>query len=237
MSHSSILFYGVPSGCSFGSIVALEWLRIPYRLCRIQMPEQASGSDYLRINPVAETPSLLTADGQCISESLAILNHLGAHGIDQGLAFAQGSRNFDRINQMLAYLNTTFFNAFAPLWHALEHGAEGSEKSALLDYGRGNVEKAHAQLEAMLGDQPWLLGPRRTLADAYFIGIARWTQYHDVIERRNYPNLQRLYERLEADPAVAFAHAIENRQPAATTGKFAGEVSLDEALAQLGETA
>ena len=35
-----ILFYGVPSGCSFGSIVALEWLRQPYHLCRIDMPGQ-----------------------------------------------------------------------------------------------------------------------------------------------------------------------------------------------------
>ena len=34
-----VLFYGVPSGCSFGSIVALEWLGIPYKLCRIDMPE------------------------------------------------------------------------------------------------------------------------------------------------------------------------------------------------------
>ncbi|MCR7705994.1 glutathione S-transferase, partial [Pseudomonas aeruginosa] len=32
-----VLFYGVPHGCSFGSIVALEWLGRPYRLCRIEM--------------------------------------------------------------------------------------------------------------------------------------------------------------------------------------------------------
>jgi len=33
-----ILFYGVPEGCSFGAIVALEWSGLPYQLCRIQMP-------------------------------------------------------------------------------------------------------------------------------------------------------------------------------------------------------
>jgi hypothetical protein len=81
-----ILFYGVPEGCSFGSIVALEWLRKPYRLCRIQMPEVVSSDDYRRINPVGETPSLLTASGSVISQSMAILHHFAAAGIDRGSA-------------------------------------------------------------------------------------------------------------------------------------------------------
>ncbi|AYC32048.1 glutathione S-transferase family protein [Pseudomonas cavernae] len=228
-----ILFYGVPSGCSFGSIVALEWLAAPYRLCRIEMPGDVTSAAYRRINPLAETPSLLSANGEPISESVAILNHLGALGIEQGLGFAQGSREFDRLNQMLGYLNTSFFSAFSPLWHALEHGSAGAEKQALTAYGRGSVEKAHANLEALLGDQPWLLGERRSLADAYFIGIARWTAYHDVVDRHDYPNLQRLYEKLEADPAVIFAHAIEHRQPAVSTGGFQGEVALEQVVAGL----
>lgn len=228
--NTTTLLYGVPSGCSFGSIVALEWLRLPYRLSRIAMPEEVTSVDYRRLNPVAETPTLITPDGEAISESMAILNHLGARGLGTGLAFAQGTRDFDRLNQMLAFLNTTFFNAFSPLWHALEHGSEGTEKRVLTDYGRGKVEHAHAVLERMLGDRPWLLGDQRTLADAYFIGIARWTRYHDVADRRDYPRLQRLFEQLEADPAVIFAHAIEAERPAVSAGGFLGHVSLREVL-------
>ena len=41
--------------------MALEWLGRPYMLCRIAMPEVVSGDDYRRINPVGETPSLMTA--------------------------------------------------------------------------------------------------------------------------------------------------------------------------------
>ncbi|WP_434212853.1 glutathione S-transferase family protein [[Pseudomonas] boreopolis] len=225
-----ILFYGVPSGCSFGSIVALEWLGQPYRLCRIEMPEMVTAEAYRRINPVGETPTLRTASGDFLSESMAILNHIGARGVDQGLGFAQGTRDFDRLNQALAFLNTTFFGAYVPLWHALEHGSEGMEKQVLVEFGRSRVRKAHADLSAMLGDRPWLLGQQRTLADAYFIGIARWNEYHQAIDRREFPNLQRLYDKLEADPAVAFAHAIEDQRPATSTGGFLGEVSLDAAL-------
>lgn len=229
-----ILFYGVPSGCSFGSIVALEWLGVPYRLCRIEMPEVTLTEAYRRINPVGETPALMTAEGDLVSESLAILNHLAPHGVAHRLAFPQGSRGFDRLNQMLAYLNTSFFNAFSPLWHVLEHEAEGPGKAALVDYGREKVRRAHAGLEAQLGGQEWLLGEHRTLADAYFIGIARWTDYHAVVDRRDYPGLQRLYEKLEADPAVRFAHAVEAGEPASSAGGFKGEIGLGEALALLG---
>ncbi|CAD5107563.1 glutathione S-transferase family protein [Zestomonas carbonaria] len=232
-----VLFYGVPSGCSFGSIVALEWLGLPYRLCRIEMPEVVSSDAYRQINPVAETPALLTSDGRLLSESLAILNHLGAQGIAKGLGFAQGSAGFDRLNQRLAYLNTSFFSAFAPLWYAFEHGSEGEEKQALRAYGQASVTKAHADLEAMLGDSPWLLGEKRSLADAYFIGIARWTRYHEVVDRRDYPGLQRLYEKLEADPAVRFAHAIEQRQPAVSAGGFVGEAELEQVLQELRKVA
>ena len=230
---SPILFYGVPSGCSFGSIVALEWLGQPYRLSRVEMPEVVTGEAYRRINPVGETPTLLTADGAVISESMAILNHIGARGIERGLGFAQGTPEFDRLNQMLAFLNTSFFGAYVPLWYALEHGSEGVEKGVLGEFGRAKVRKAHADLSAMLGDKPWLLGDRRTLADAYFIGIARWNEYHQAVDRRDHPNLQRLFDRLEADPAVAFAHAIEEQRAAASTGGFAGEVAFDQAMAGL----
>jgi glutathione S-transferase len=44
--------------------------------------------------------------------------------------------------------------------------------------------------------------------------------------------LQRLFESLEADPAVRFAHAIERGEPAVSDGGFLGEVSLDDILRQ-----
>ncbi|MPS44853.1 MAG: glutathione S-transferase family protein [Stenotrophomonas sp.] len=200
-----ILFYGVPSGCSFGSIVALEWLRQPYHLCRIDMPGQVQGEDYRRLNPLGETPTLCTAQGELLSESLAILNH------------------------RLAYLNTSFFGAYAPLWHALEH-AEGDDGKALRAYGTTKVRQAHQALEQMLSTGPWLLGEQRSFADAYFAGIARWNDYHQVVDRREFPRVQQLFERLQDDAGVQFAHAIEAQRPATSSGGFLGEVRLEDVL-------
>ncbi|WP_175823299.1 glutathione S-transferase [Burkholderia sp. BCC0419] len=230
---SPILLYGIPAGCSFGSIVALEWTSRPYRLSRITMPGLVTSDAFLALNPVAETPAFVTANGDVLTESIAILGHIGAQALDSGLAFRQGSADFDRMNRMLAWLNTTFFSAFGALWYVYEHDTEGAEKAALQAYGRGKVLKAHRQLEALLerGEGPWLLGARRTLADAYFAGIARWADYHAVFERDAFPLVAALRERLADDAGVQFAHAIEENLPPPASSAFEGHVSLDDALA------
>ena len=230
---SPILLYGVPAGCSFGSIVALEWAGRPYRLSRITMPGAVTSDAFLALNPVAETPAFVTANGDVLTESVAILGHIGAQALDGGLAFRQGSADFDRLNRMLAWLNTTFFSAFGALWYVYEHDTEGAEKAALQAYGRGKVLKAHRQLEALLerGEGPWLLGARRTLADAYFAGIARWADYHAVFERAAFPRIAALRARLADDAGVRFAQAIEENLSLPASSAFEGHVSLDDALA------
>jgi glutathione S-transferase len=224
-----ILFYGVPEGCSFGSIVALEWSGLAYKLCRIEMPSQVSSSAYQKVNPVAETPTLMTGEGRLISQSVAILHHIGSRSASSGLVPAPGSAGFDRFNEVLAFLNTNFFESFAPLWYAMENELTGSEKETLVRMGQHKVRKAHTDLEALIGNQRWLAGDHRTAADAYFMGIARWNNFHQVLDLRQYPALHAFHERLLLDPAVKFAHAIEHEKTAPVTGGgFAGEVTLEQ---------
>lgn len=226
-----VLFYGVPQGSSFGSIVALEWLGQPYQLCRIEMLQQPWNQLYGYVNPLYLTPALLLENGQTLTESLAILLHLANRGLDQGLGFRQGTREFDRLNQMLAYLNTDFYSAFNPLWLVYEMpDLEQSDQELLRTIGRAEVAKNCAYLDELLTEREWLLGGKqRTVADAYLTGIGRWVEYHQLFDlQQMYPNLNRYLQRLNADPAVMFAQAIENEQAAKTTGKFVGHVTLED---------
>ncbi|HWV10474.1 MAG TPA: glutathione S-transferase N-terminal domain-containing protein, partial [Pseudomonas sp.] len=127
-----VLFYGVPQGCSFGSIVALEWLQQPYQLCRIDMLEYPWDRLFGRLNPLYQTPALLTADNRPLSESLAILLHLASHAEGSPLGPRQGTPSFDRLNQWLAYLVTDFFSAFAPLWITYEKDDLSDAQRAVL---------------------------------------------------------------------------------------------------------
>lgn len=225
-----VLFYGVPQGCSFGSIVALEWLGHPYRLCRIEMLEQPWDPLYAKVNSLFQTPALLLEDGATLTESLAILQHLAARDLETGLGFAQGSREFDHLNQMLAYLNTDFFSAFNPLWTLYEtEGLSGVQQELLRTLGREQVSKGCAHLDGLLADREWLQGDERSMADAYFVGIARWAEYHRLFDmERQYPHLARHLRKLKEDPAVRFAEAIERGEPATGQGHFRGHVTLEE---------
>jgi len=221
-----ILFYGVPLGCSFGSIVAMEWLGEPYRLCRVHMPDVSQSADYKAVNPIGETPALVTGDGDVISEGLAIFHHLMARGLGKGLGFRQGTPEFDEANRMLSFRVTRFFSPFNPLRFAYEFLDAPEKKTVLREEGKALVEAAFGKLEALMGDRPWLVGDRMSMADAYYVGVARWVDFHSIIDWADFGRARALYDRAQADPAFAFAHAIERGEPAIGTGAFKGHVAL-----------
>jgi glutathione S-transferase len=227
-----VLFYGVPQGCSFGSIVALEWLGLPYRLARINMPKDMQSDLYARFNSIRETPVLLLENGLALSESAAILSNIAARAPDR-LGYPADTVEYERLNQMLAFLNTTFFSAFSPLWAAYEMAENPPVQTVLRDQGRALVAKAHGQLDAMLQGRDWLVGTRRSVADAYLTGLARWAQYHKAVDQTAYPNLSRLLQKLDSDPAVIFARAIEAGEQPQGSGGFRGHVTLEELLPKL----
>jgi glutathione S-transferase len=228
-----VLFYGVPSGCSLASIIALEWLGQPYRLCRIEMLQHPWSQAYARVNPRMKTPALLLGPDTSLTESAAILQHIASRGIDTGLGFRQGTLAFDRLSEMLAYLTTDFFSSFAPLWKAYEtEGLGEADKRRMFDEGKAAVAAEFGQVEMMLSGRDWLLGGEAPgVADAYLFAVARWADYHrlfDVEER--FPAIARHTARLRDMPAVRFALAIEAGE-AASSAAFRGHVAIEELLA------
>ncbi|WP_118184891.1 glutathione S-transferase family protein [Paraburkholderia phosphatilytica] len=231
-----VLFYGVPQGCSLGSIVALEWLGLPYRLCRIdrlQPTPEDRNDPGSTLNAHCKTPALLL-NGSVLTESFAILSNLAARGVAKRLGFRQGAPEHDRFNEMLAFLHTGFVGAFEPLWTAnrLREPDERTRtllRAQLRTLGRDNVRRHCAWLDGLLAERAWLLdGEERTLVDAYFAGVGRWIEHHMLFEvAREFPHLNRYQYRLREDPAVQFALAIEAGEQV-TSANFKGHVTLDE---------
>jgi glutathione S-transferase len=229
-----ILFYGVPHGCSFGSIVALEWLDQPYRLCRIDMLAKPDDRIFRQVNPLGETPTLLLEDGTTLAESFAILHHLAARDLSRRLGFRQGTAAFDRLNHVLAYLHTSFHSAFAPAWAAFKLAEDAPEREMLRKLARHNAAQGYARLEAMLEGREWLAGTTKTVADAYLVGVARWGEDLALFDlKREFPRLHDHLQKLQAEPGVIFAHAVEDETPAQTSGAFRGHVTLQELAPRL----
>jgi glutathione S-transferase len=227
-----ILIYGHPLGSSMGLIAAFEWLGQPYRLSRVKMPDDMLNDRYRRLNGRQETPALLIDGSRVVTETMAIALWIEGRDTSRRVSFAPGTPESDRLHQAVAFLNTGFTGAFTPYWTALELAEpDPAYQAALKRLGHELVNDRHRRLEAMLGDTPYILGERPTLADAVFIGVARWADFHEAVEPGAYPRVEALKTRLGADPAVRFALAIEQGETPPGSGALRGHVPLDEVLA------
>ena len=230
-----ILLYGVPAGSSMGLIAALEWLGKPYRLCRVDMLDEMLEPSYLRINPRRETPVLITDQGQVLTETMAIANWLQDRDTERRISFAPTSPETDRMHQLMAFINTGFTGAFVPLWQAWEmENPDPQVKKILQQMGNASVINRHDKLEQMIGDNPFLLGAQPCLADAIFIGVARWLDIHEVADSTRWAKVAAMRERISNTPAVIFATAIENGETPAGSGAFLGHVVLNEVIERFG---
>lgn len=230
-----ILLYGFPLGTSMGLVATLEWLGQPYRLSRVDMLGEMREPSYAGLNARHETPVLITEDGRALSETMAIAAHLEARDTERRVSFEPGSPQADRMHQLMAFLNTGFTAAFAPLWVAMELASpDPAYQAALRRFGRDAVVKRHDQLEAMLDDSPWLAGERRTMADGLLAGVARWLEFHEVADVARWPKLQALRRRIAADPAVVYATALEIGESPKGSGSCLGQLPLADVVSRFG---
>lgn len=230
-----ILVYGFPLGSSMGLVASLEWLGKPYRLCRVDMLGEMREPSYARLNARHETPAMITDDGRVLTETMAIAAWLAERDEERRISFDPRSPQADRMHQLMAFLNTGFTGAFSPLWAALEMSPPKPElQEALRRYGGQAVVERHDKLEAMVGDTKFLVGDRPTLADGVLIGVSRWLEFHAVADIGRWPKLAALRARIEADPAIAYAVAVENGERTAGSGACAGDVPLAEVIERFG---
>lgn len=233
-----ILLYGFPKGSSMGLVAALEWLGQPYRLSRVDMMGEMRNPSYARVNARHETPALITDDGRVLTETMALTAWLETRDVDRRISFAPGPEA-DRMHQLMAFVNTGFTGAFSPLWAAMELATPNPAfQNALRRFGREGVINRHDKLEAMLGETPFetpfLVGDRPTLADGVLIGVARWLEFHEVADLERWPRLEALRRRIEADPAVVFATAIEDGETPAGSGACRGQIPLADVIDRFG---
>jgi glutathione S-transferase len=106
--------------------------------------------------------------------------------------------------------------------------------ATLRDFGRKAVTERHDRLEAMISGTGFLVGDRLTLADTTLIGVARWAEFHEAVDGAAYPKLAALRGRIEADPAVRYAQAVEDGENPAGSGACLGHVPLAEVIERFG---
>lgn len=194
----SVVLYHHPFSRAATVVWMLEEVGCPYELRFVDIMAGEQKSDELRaLNSMGKLPVL--TDGEAVvSESAAIALYLGdRYGLGRvAPALDDPSRG--------AYLRWVLYGPSVIEPNCMAKASNWEYKPGAA--GFGSHESMLSTLEEGIGDGPWLLGDRFTMADTIVGGTLRWMLRFEMIEAR--PAFVAYSERLAARPAHQKADEI-----------------------------
>jgi glutathione S-transferase len=152
------------------------------------------GSDYLDINPKGAVPALELDNGEVLTENAVILQYIA----DQAGAFEllppPGDLQRYRVLEWVNFVATELHKGFGPLFNP----TAGEETKQL---ARDAIAKKLDFVEHQIGDNPYLLGDKFTLPDAYLFVILGWTTGQGM-DLNHWPKLAAFRERMSKRESV-----------------------------------
>lgn len=205
--------FSMPGTCAVSVAIVLQWIGRPFELV-LMGHGQNRRPDYLAINPSGQVPALQLDDGRVLTEAAAILPYLASVHPEARLGPGDDPDEAFRLARMMSYLTSELHVAFKPHFTPQRFLANPDQFPALRARAWEILGPMLEGLDATLGSQPFLLGGRRTVADAYLHVILRWVdEGPDGIAP--YPALARFRAEAERDPDVRRALADHGMPPLA----------------------
>ena len=207
--------YFSPGSCSLVIHCLLEELGIAFELKRVGLDSgEHHGAEYLRINPKGKVPAMATPDG-VLTECVALIEHLcDRHGVGELLA-RPGTWQRSKTMEQVATLATEVHPLFNRFFHDDDFSDEKQVRAAVKARGAEKLRAYFRGEDARL-TRPYWSGDEMTVADLYFMVIARWGRWLDP-PANEMKNIRPFYERMIARPAVARAFAAEGVKPFGTS--------------------
>jgi glutathione S-transferase len=195
--------YYTPGACSMAVNIALHETNQKFELVKVDLGQHKteSGKDYYTINPKGYVPALRLDNGEVLTEDAVLLQYVADSKPDAGLAPKAGTMERYRLMEWLNFISSelhktlgALFNPkITPEWKDNQIGLFGRR----CDY-----------LVKALGNKPFLMGDRFTVADAYLFTILGWADYFKL-DMGKWPALKQYSGRVAARPAVREAMKAE----------------------------
>ncbi len=228
--------YYAPGACSLAPHIALEEVGARYELSRVDLAaNQQNSAEYLRINPKARVPALVDGDW-VLTEAPAILRYIAARHPAAGL-WPWDPREEARCAEWLSWLSSTIHVAFVHVRRAARYAADPRAVEDVAATARNTCRDLWGAVEGKLGDAPWAVGERYSVADPHLLvywtwgrgpvlgfdmarDFPRWTEH--ALHRRaaGAPSLPKA-SRCRHRPNFAIARSAERRSNQ-TPGRRAG---------------
>lgn len=195
--------YGSRGSGSAIAEAALERCGIAFRTVRASAWEEDSAIEALkRVNPLGQIPTLVLPDGSVMTESAAILIHLGLEHPASGLLPAEASARAQTLRG-LVFIAANCYSAISQSDYPERYTTDTTEAAhAAVRAGARRVLHRHWDIFAdTFTGQPFLGGAEPGALDLMAAVVSRWsgTRAHLANHR---PAFLELLKRVEAHPAV-----------------------------------
>lgn len=202
--------YGKKGSGSATIQTALDIVGAPYRIVETASwaPNEAF-ADLLQVNPLGQIPTLLLPDGSALSESAAILVHLGDAHPDSGLLPRELSARA-RTLRGLVFIAANCYAAISVIDFPERWCAGADNDDALKERIRAGTRARLHQHWEMFADlfpaRPFLGGERLGALDLYAAVVSKWAGAREHLAQRR-PEFHACLRRIEAQPPVALVFA------------------------------
>ena len=196
--------YGSKGSGSAAVEAALTLAGIDFRGVEAASWEPGPGLDELkRVNPLAQIPTLVLPDGSVMTESAAILIHLGLAHPASDLLPADPSRRA-QIVRGLVYIPANCYAAIGIIDYP-ERWCSNADDAMKKRIRAGTTARLHYLWDVFADTfpaQPFLTGERLGALDLLAAVVSKWsgTRKHLAASR---PAFSALFARIESDPRVA----------------------------------
>lgn len=187
---------------------ALDLAKAPYRIVSAATWDKKSAlAELTHINPLHQIPTLVTPDGTVLSESAAILVHLGLVHPRARLLPVDASQRAKALRAMI-FIAANCYSAIGIIDYP-ERWLGRSDKDANERLRAGARRRLHKMwgtfADTFVGEKlatPFLFGERVCAADLMATVVSRWSGTRKYLAKHR-PAMAALVERVEAHPAVA----------------------------------
>lgn len=201
------LFYAAHT-CSLATHIALEDAGADYTTSRIEFAkEQQKSADYLKINPKARVPALVTDRG-ILTETPAMLVYVAQSFPAAKLAPMDDAFAFAEVQAFNSYLCSHLHVAHAHRMRG-HRWVDANDKTSIAAMQRKvpeSVGEAFAMVEREMLRGPWVMGERYTICDPYLFTLAQWLEA-DGVDPARIPKVidhrRRMAERASVKKAIA----------------------------------
>lgn len=176
----------------------------PYTLIRAATWEADSDMPaLLRVNPLGQIPTLALPDGSVMTESAAILIHLGLQHPQSGLLPAEASARAQSLRG-LVFIAANCYSAIG-IGDYPERWTTATTKPAQDKLRQGARRQLHRHWEIFADSfaaQPWLAGAKPGALDILASVVSRWSGTRTHLKQAR-PAFTALLQRIDEHPALA----------------------------------